>query len=89
MKAIVTVIGKDQVGIIASVTTMLAEHGVNVLDISQTILEGNFTMIMVVDTSACDIPFSDLVTTLENEGTALDLTVHAQREDLFHAMHRI
>ena len=89
MKAIVTVIGKDRVGIIASICQILSRHNVNVLDISQTILEGNFTMIMVVDTSACDIPFSDLVTTLENEGTVLDLTVHAQREDLFQAMHRI
>ena len=89
MKAIVTVIGKDRVGIIASICQILSRHNVNVLDISQTILEDNFTMIMVVDTSACAIPFSDLVTTLENEGTALDLTVHAQREDLFHAMHRI
>lgn len=89
MKAIVTVIGKDRVGIIASICQILSRHNVNVLDISQTILEGNFTMIMVVDTSACDIPFSDLVTTLEKEGTVLDLTVHAQREDLFQAMHRI
>lgn len=89
MKAIVTVIGKDRVGIIASICQILSRHNVNVLDISQTILEGNFTMIMVVDTTGCDIPFSDLVTTLENEGTVLDLTVHAQREDLFQAMHRI
>ena len=89
MKAIVTVIGKDRVGIIASICQILSRHNVNVLDISQTILEGNFTMIMVVDTSACDIPFSDLVTTLEKEGTVLDLPVHAQREDLFPAMHRI
>ena len=89
MRAIVTVIGKDRVGIIAEVCALLAKNQINVLDISQTILEGNFTMIMVVDTSACDIPFSDLVTTLEKEGTVLDLTVHAQREDLFQAMHRI
>lgn len=89
MKAIVTVIGRDRVGIIASICQILSQNNVNVLDISQTILEGNFTMMMVVDASACTVPFAELVTTLEAEGKTLDLVVHAQREDLFHAMHRI
>ena len=89
MKAIVTVIGKDQVGIIAGVCTKLADYQVNVLDISQTVLQDYFTMIMVVDTSACSMDFAALVTELEQEGTKLGLTIHAQREDIFNAMHRI
>jgi len=89
MRAIVSVIGKDQVGIIANVCSLLSAHQVNVLDISQTVLQGYFTMIMVVDTSACPLDFSALVTELEEEGVRLGLTIHAQREDIFNAMHRI
>lgn len=89
MRAIVSVIGKDQVGIIANVCSLLSAHQVNVLDISQTVLQGYFTMIMVVDASACPLDFSALVTELEEEGVRLGLTIHAQREDIFNAMHRI
>ena len=89
MRAIVSVIGKDQVGIIANVCSQLSSHQVNVLDISQTVLQDYFTMIMVVDTSACSMDFAALVTELEQEGTKLGLTIHAQREDIFNAMHRI
>ena len=89
MRAIVSVIGKDQVGIIANVCSLLSSPQVNVLDISQTVLQDYFTMIMVVDTSACSMDFAALVTELEQEGTKLGLTIHAQREDIFNAMHRI
>ena len=89
MRAIVSVIGKDQVGIIANVCSLLSSHQVNVLDISQTVLQDYFTMIMVVDTSACSMDFAALVTELEQEGTKLGLTIHAQREDIFHAIPRI
>ena len=89
MRAIVTVVGKDRVGIIAGVCSLLSAHQVNVLDISQTVLQDYFTMIMVVDTSACSMDFAALVTELEQEGTKLGLTIHAQREDIFNAMHRI
>ena len=89
MRAIGSVIGKDQVGIIANVCSLLSSHQVNVLDISQTVLQDYFTMIMVVDTSACSMDFAALVTELEQEGTKLGLTIHAQREDIFNAMHRI
>lgn len=89
MKAIVTVIGKDQVGIIAAVCTLLADNQVNVLDISQTILQEFFTMTMLVDVSNCKLPFAVLVELLENEGTKRGLTIKAQREDIFDAMHRI
>ena len=89
MRAIVSVIGKDQVGIIANVCSLLASRQVNVLDISQTVLQEYFTMIMVVDTAACPLDFADLVTNLEEEGQRMGLTIHVQREDIFNAMHRI
>lgn len=89
MRAIVTVIGKDQVGIIARVCALLSGQGVNVLDISQTILQEYFTMIMLVDARDAKVPFAELVTLLEQEGKAQDLVIHAQREDIFNAMHKI
>ena len=89
MRAIVTVIGKDRVGIIASVCSLLAKHNVNVLDISQTILESNFVMCMLVDTSACTVAFADLAGLMEQEGNELELSIRIQREDIFDAMHRI
>lgn len=89
MRAIVTVIGKDQVGIIARVCALLSEQGVNVLDISQTVLQEYFTMIMLVDARDAKVPFAELVTLLEQEGQAQGLVIHAQREDIFNAMHKI
>ncbi len=89
MRAIVTVIGKDRVGIIADVTALLAQYGVNVLDISQTVLQEHFTMIMLVDASQCTVPFADLARTLDEAGAQRGLQIRAQREDIFNAMHRI
>ena len=89
MRAIVTVIGKDRVGIIADVTALLAQYGVNVLDISQTVLQEYFTMIMLVDAAQCTVPFADLARTLGEAGTQRGLQIRAQREDIFNAMHRI
>ena len=89
MRAIVTVIGKDRVGIIADVCALLAQNKVNVLDISQTVMQDYFTMIMMVDAAETELPFADLVRLLEEEGKVLNLTIHAQREDIFNAMHRI
>ena len=89
MKAIVTVIGKDQVGIIAAVCTLLAEHNVNVLDISQTILQEYFTMIMLVDTAAANVSFAELAQILEHAGEERSLSIRIQLEDIFNAMHRI
>ena len=89
MRAIVTVIGKDRVGIIADVTALLAQYGVNVLDISQTVLQEYFTMIMLVDAAQCTVPFADLARTLDEAGTQRGLQIRAQREDTFNAMHRI
>ena len=89
MRAIVTVIGKDHVGIIADVTALLAQYGVNVLDISQTVLQEYFTMIMLVDASQCTVPFADLARALDEAGAHRSLQIRAQREDIFNAMHRI
>ena len=89
MKAIVTVIGKDQVGIIAGVCTRLAEPGVNVLDISQTVMQEYFTMMMVVDTAQCAVPFDALAADLADYGQNRGLSVRIQREDIFNAMHKI
>lgn len=89
MRAIVTVLGKDRVGIIARVCTLLSQRGVNVLDISQTILQDNFTMTMLVDAAGANLPFADLVTELEETGREMELVIHAQREDIFNSMHRI
>ena len=89
MRAIVTVIGKDQVGIIARVCALLSGQGVNVLDISQTILQEYVTMIRLVDAAGAKVPCAELVTLLEEEGKAQGLVIHAQREDIFNAMHKI
>ena len=89
MKAIVTVVGKDQVGIIAGVCIKLAEYNVNVLDISQTVMQGYFTMMMVVDVTACNVPLAELCEKMEALGKEKGLSVRVQREDIFEAMHRI
>ena len=89
MKAILTVIGKDQVGIIAAVCALLSEKNVNVMDISQTIMQEYFTMIMLVDASAATVPFAQLKEELAAAGEARNLDIRIQREDIFNAMHRI
>ena len=89
MRAIVTVVGRDRVGIIAGISALLAERGVNVLDVSQTILEQYFTMIMLVDAKECRLPFSELADELERGGEGLGVSVRIQREDIFEAMHKI
>ena len=89
MRAIVTVIGKDRVGIIADVCSILASRGVNVLDISQTVLREYFTMIMLVDAAGCDVPFPELADELKRTGAEKSLEIRIQREDIFNAMHRI
>jgi len=89
MRAIVTVIGKDRVGIIAGVCSLLAENGVNILDISQTILREYLTMMMLVDTSGSPAPFDELSKSLKISGEQQGLSIRIQREDIFEAMHRI
>ena len=89
MKTIVTVVGKDRVGIIAGVCTALANFNVNVLDISQTVMQGYFTMMMATDVSKSNIPLARLVSELESIGKDMGLSIRIQREDIFEAMHRI
>ena len=89
MKAIVTVVGKDRVGIIANVCTALANYNVNVLDINQTVMQGYFTMMMATDVSEANIPMAQLATEMENIGRDMGLSIRIQREDIFEAMHRI
>ena len=89
MKAIVTVIGKDRVGITAAVCALLAQHNINILDISQTVLQDYFTMFMLVDTAACTASIGEMADLLEQAGKEQELSIRIQREDIFNAMHRI
>ncbi len=89
MKAIVTVIGKDSVGIIAKVSGILAENMVNIMDISQTILQDYFAMIMLVDLTDMKLSFSDLSKKLAEKGAATGVQIKIQREEVFKAMHQI
>ena len=89
MKAIVTVVGKDQVGIIAAVCNKLALYNVNVLDISQTVMQGYFTMMMATDVSASTVPMAQLAAELEKIGRDMGLSIRLQREEIFQAMHRV
>ena len=88
-KAIITVVGQDTVGIIARVCTYLSEHQVNVLDISQTIIDGFFNMMMVVDVTDADAEFSSIVEDLEGLGEEIGVRIRCQREEIFTKMHRI
>ena len=89
MNAIVTVIGQDKVGIIASICALLAENNVNILDISQTILQGSFTMVMAVDVSKSDAQIGELREMLEELGEKMEISIRIQRQEIFDAMHRI
>ena len=89
MNAIVTVDGQDKVGIIAAVCTLLAENNVNILDISQTILQGSFTMVIAVDVGGAKLPMGDLRGELEKLGSSMGISIRIQREEIFDAMHRI
>ena len=89
MKAVITVLGRDKVGIIAGICTKLAELNINVLDINQTIMQNMFTMTMLVDTSGSKEEFSKLVDERRCEGERLNVNIRIQREDIFDAMHRI
>ena len=88
-KVIITVVGKDTVGIIAKVCTYLAEKQVNILDISQTIVQGYFNMMMIVDISALDSSFGQAAEELEKLGEGIGVSVKIQREEIFTKMHRI
>lgn len=89
MRAVISVIGKDRVGIIHSVTGILADSKINILDISQTIMQDIFTMIMLVDISKSENNFTEISDKLDNLGKDLGLSIRIQHEDIFNSMHRI
>lgn len=88
-KIIITVVGKDTVGIIAKVCTYLAEGKINILDISQTIVSGFFNMMMVVDMNDSTKPFDEIYDDLTKLGEDIGVVIHCQREEIFESMHRI
>jgi ACT domain-containing protein len=89
MKAVITVIGEDKVGIIAKVTNVLAEDGINILDISQTILDNYFTMIMITDISKMKVNYKELNDKLTEIGEKIGVSIKMQHQDIFNAMHKI
>ena len=89
MRAIVTVVGKDKVGIIANVCSRLAAYNINIQDISQTVIDGYFNMIMITDISAATKPLAEISAAMADEGKEHGMMVRIQREDIFNAMHRI
>lgn len=88
-KSIITVVGKDTVGIIAKVCTYLAEQDINILDISQTIVQDYFNMMMIVDMSAAKKPFQEVIGDLNAIGEQIGVVIKCQLEDIFNQMHRI
>lgn len=88
-RAIITVVGKDTVGIIAKVCTYLAENSINILDISQTIVQGYFNMMMIVDMSEKTRHFGDVVDDLHTLGEEIGVIIKCQKEEIFDKMHRI
>ena len=89
MKAIVTVIGNDKPGIISKVSTALADNNVNIEDISQTIVQGYFTMIMLCDLENSKLALKELTTELGKLGNEIGVSIHVQHEDIFNVMHKI
>lgn len=88
-RAIITVLGKDTVGILARVSAECAAHHINVLEVTQSILQDMFAMIMMVDVAGSDIPFTQFVDTLSETGKEMGLSIHTMHEDLFNTMHHI
>lgn len=88
-KVIITVLGKDTVGIIAKVCTYLADNQINILDITQTIVQGYFNMMMIVDMDSAKTPFEQICNELENLGEVIGVKIKCQREEIFTRMHRI
>ncbi len=88
-KTIITVVGKDTVGIIAKVCTYLADSNINILDISQTIVSGYFNMMMIVDMAGTDKDFNEVADELESLGHGIGVVIKCQREEIFDSMHRI
>ena len=89
MKAIVSVIGRDNIGITAAICSKMADYQVNILDISMTIVQGNFTMVMAVDLEKASAPFGEISDALAGLGERMGLSIRIQRQEIFDAMHTI
>ena len=89
MKAFITVLGKDKVGIIHEITSILSENDINILDINQTLINGYFTMIMLVDISKMKVNFNSLKNILTEKADEIKVSIKIQREDIFTSMHEI
>ncbi|MBE6909387.1 MAG: ACT domain-containing protein [Ruminococcaceae bacterium] len=89
MNAVVSVVGRNQVGICAAVCTRMADYQINILDISQTIVRGNFTMMMVVSLEKATAPFAEISDALTELGEKMGITIHIQRQEIFDAMYTI
>ena len=89
MRAVITVIGKDMVGILAKVSTACAQHNINVLEVTQSILQDMFAMIMMVDINDSNVPFTQFAEELATMGGEMGLSIHAMHEDIFNSMHKI
>ena len=89
MQAVITVIGKDNVGILHKVTGICTEYNVNVIEVTQSVLQDMFAMIMLVDISAINKNFADMVDTMTELGNTLGLSIHTMHEDIFNSMHSI
>ena len=89
MRAVITVIGKDMVGILARVSNICLENNINILDVTQTVLQDFFSMIMLVDLSSSSIPCAELSDRMKTLGEGLGLSIHVMHEDIFNSMHRI
>lgn len=89
MNAIVSVIGRDKVGICAAVCNKMADYNINILDITQTIMQGNFTMVMAVDLTAANASFGEIKGGLAELGDSMGLDIRMQRQEIFDAMHKV
>ncbi len=89
MQAVISVVGRDKVGILKDVSTKCADHNVNIIDVSQTVLRDMFTMIMLVDISNIDIKFGNFSAEMESYGNEIGMQIRAMHEDIFNSMHRI
>lgn len=89
MRAVITVVGKDRTGIIAKLSDTLYQNGVNIVDISQNVMEDMFAMVMLVNIDGCKVDFTALADLLDRDGEALGMKIHTMHEDIFDAMHKI
>lgn len=89
MRAVITVVGKDTVGILAKVSAKCSEHNVNVAEVTQSVLKDLFAMIMIVDIDDLDVPFTVFAEELDVIGQQMNLKIHTMHEDIFNAMHTI